>query len=195
MSYREAVVAALKPDLEIETRWSGALHGTPKYELIDREGMMREVRSLTVNASPSRVFAAFTSLGGERGWRVWNIAWRLRGFMDRLIGGPGLRRGRRHPKQLLVGEALDFWRVEAVEPDRLLRLRAEMKVPGEAWLQWEVVQEGFACRLVQTAIFAPRGLWGAIYWYALYPLHARIFSDLARVICAEAEAAATTTVA
>ncbi len=186
LSYRDAVVAALQPDLEIETRWSGALHTTPAYELSDREGMMREVRSLTVDASPRRIFEAFTSLGGDRGWRVWNGAWRLRGFFDRIIGGPGLRRGRRHHQQLLIGEALDFWRVEAVEPDRLLRLRAEMRVPGEAWLQWEVISEGRTSRLVQTAIFAPRGLFGAIYWYALYPLHARIFSDLARVIADEA---------
>jgi uncharacterized protein YbjT (DUF2867 family) len=188
LSYRDAVTAALKPDLEVETRWSGALHGgAAGFELTDREGLMREVRSLPVNASASRIFGTFTSLGGDRGWRVWNSAWRLRGFMDRILGGPGLRRGRRHPQQLLIGEALDFWRVEALEPDRLLRLRAEMKVPGQAWLQWEVVREGALNRLVQTAMFAPRGLFGAIYWYALYPLHARIFSDLARVIASEAE--------
>ena len=187
ISYREAVVAALRPDLDVETRWSGALHHTPAYELSDREGLMREVRSREVQASPSRVFETFMSLGGDRGWRVWNLAWKLRGLVDRLIGGPGLRRGRRHGRQLLVGEALDFWRVEAIEPDRMLRLRAEMKVPGEAWLQWEVAGEGRASRLVQTAIFAPRGLWGALYWYALYPFHARIFSDLARAIAAEAE--------
>ena len=189
MSYRDAVVAALQPELEIETRWSGALHQTPAYELSDREGLMREVRSLEVHASPSRIFAAFTSLGGDRGWRVWNLAWRVRGFLDRVVGGPGLRRGRRHRQQLLVGEALDFWRVEAIESDRMLRLRAEMKVPGEAWLQWEVAREGGISRLVQTAVFAPRGLFGVLYWYALYPLHARIFSDLARAIATEAEAA------
>ena len=187
LSYRHSVEAALQPDL-IETRWSGALHGAPGFELSDREGMMREVRSIPVNASPDRVFSAFTSLGGDRGWRVWNGAWRLRGFIDRIIGGPGLRRGRRHPRELLVGEAVDFWRVEAVQPGRLLRLRAEMKVPGDAWLQWEVITDGLAQRLVQTATFFPRGLVGMIYWYALYPLHARIFSDLARVIAAEAEA-------
>lgn len=190
LSYRDAVTAALEPDLEVETRWSGALNQAPRYERIDREGMMREVRSLPVDAPPNRIFAAFTSLGGDRGWRVWNTAWRLRGFIDRMVGGPGLRRGRRHPQQLLVGEALDFWRVDAVEPNRLLRLHAEMKVPGEAWLQWEVVSEGPDYRLVQTAMFAPRGLFGALYWYGLYPLHARIFSDLARAIVAEAEAPA-----
>jgi uncharacterized protein YbjT (DUF2867 family) len=187
LSYRDAVAAAVRPDADIETRWSGALHDAPAYELSDREGTMREVRSLQVHAPPSRVFGAFTSLGGDRGWHVWNFAWRIRGLLDRLAGGPGLRRGRRHRLDLLPGEALDFWRVEAIERDRLLRLRAEMKVPGEAWLQWEVAEEQEGSRLVQTAIFAPRGLFGALYWYGLYPLHARIFSDLARAIAREAE--------
>jgi uncharacterized protein YbjT (DUF2867 family) len=190
LSCRAAVDAALAPDDEVETRWSGALHDSPAYQLTDREGTMREVRSLSVKASPSRVFAAFTSLGGARGWRAWNAAWRARGLLDRLVGGPGLRRGRRDPRQLLVGEALDFWRVEAIETGRMLRLRAEMKLPGEAWLQWDVVEEASRSRLVQTAVFAPRGLFGALYWYALYPLHARIFSDLARAIASEAEAPA-----
>ena len=186
--YRDAVVAALRADTEIETRWSGALLGGAAYELSDREGLIREVRSIAVNASPARVFAAFTSLGGDRGWRAWNFAWRLRGALDRLVGGPGLRRGRRDAQRLLPGESLDFWRVESIEHDRALRLRAEMKVPGEAWLQWEVIGEDRRSRLVQTATFAPRGLLGAIYWYGLYPLHARIFSDLARAIAREAEA-------
>jgi len=189
-SYRDAVAEALQKDTEIETSWSGALHDTPVYELTDREGTMREVRALEVHASPSRIFAAFSSLGGDRGWRVWNGAWRVRGMIDRLFGGPGLRRGRRDRQRLFVGEALDFWRVEAIEADRMLRLRAEMKVPGQAWLQWEVIEEGSVSRLVQTAIFAPRGLFGALYWYALYPLHGRIFSDLARAIATEAEAPA-----
>jgi uncharacterized protein YbjT (DUF2867 family) len=185
--YRDAVVAALRTDMEIETRWSGALHRGDVYELTDREGLIREVRSIRVNASPSRVFAAFTSLGGDRGWRVWNLAWKVRGALDRLVGGPGLRRGRRDPQRLLAGESLDFWRVESIEKDRRLRLRAEMRVPGEAWLQWEVIDEDGGSRLIQTATFAPRGLLGPLYWYALYPLHARIFSDLAHAIAREAE--------
>ncbi len=187
--YREAVVAALRSDEEVETRWSGALHDMPSYELTDREGAMREVRSILVNASPSRIFATFSSLGGDRGWRVWDLAWQVRGLLDRMVGGPGLRRGRRDPQRLLAGEALDFWRVEAIEPDHLLRLRAEMKVPGQAWLQWEVVPEGTGSRLVQTATFVPRGLSGVLYWWLLYPLHGWIFSDLANAIAAEAEAA------
>lgn len=185
--YRDAVTAALDRAGEAETRWSGALHRTKEVELTDREGAMREVRTVTTHATPQRLFQTFTSLGGARGWRVWNRAWWMRGLVDRLVGGPGLRRGRRHPQELMAGEALDFWRVDAVEKDRLLRLRAEMKVPGAASLQWEVQEEGSGSRLVQTAVFVPRGLWGAVYWYALYPLHARIFSDLAHAIAREAE--------
>jgi uncharacterized protein YbjT (DUF2867 family) len=189
-SYREAVQAALEHAGEAETRWSGALHQAKEVELTDREGAIREIRSVSVDASPRDVFRAFTSLGGTRGWRVWNAAWWMRGLLDRVVGGPGLRRGRRHPQDLLPGEAVDFWRVEAIECDRMLRLRAEMRVPGAAWLQWDVEPEDGRSRLVQTAVFVPRGLWGAVYWYALYPLHARIFSDLARAIGREAERAA-----
>jgi uncharacterized protein YbjT (DUF2867 family) len=185
--YRVAVESALQRADDAETRWSGARHSGDAVELTDTEGAIREVRSITVDAPPHRVFETFTSLGGASGWRVWNLAWSLRGLLDRIAGGPGLRRGRRHPQQLLPGEAVDFWRVEAVEPDRLLRLRAEMKVPGAATLQWEVADEGTGSRLIQTAMFVPRGLAGALYWYALYPLHAVIFSDLAKAIAREAE--------
>lgn len=189
MPYRDAVVHALARDTEVETRWSGALHGASTSELTDAEGMIREVRSVESSASPEAVFATFASLGGARGWLAWNAAWWLRGLLDRLVGGPGLRRGRRHPRELLPGEALDFWRVEAIEPRRLLRLRAEMKVPGAATLQWEVTPENGGSRLVQTASFVPRGLSGVLYWYALYPIHKRIFSDLAHAIAREAEKA------
>ncbi len=113
-------------------------------------------------------------------------AWKLRGWIDQLAGGPGLRRGRRHPKEILPGEALDFWRVEAVEPPRLLRLRAEMKVPGRAWLQWEAIPEGDGTRLIQTAMFAPKGLWGPLYWYSCHPIHTFLFSDLIEAIASDA---------
>ena len=186
-SYRDAVSSALDRAGEAETRWSGALHAPNAVERTDREGAIREVRSVGVDASPARVFESFTSLGGQRGWLVWNAAWWLRGALDRLAGGPGLRRGRRHPQHLLPGEALDFWRVDSIEEGKQLRLRAEMKVPGAASLQWEVSAEGGGSRLVQTAMFVPRGLAGALYWYLLYPLHALIFSDLARAIARDAE--------
>jgi hypothetical protein len=184
MAYRRAVALAMErigANL-VETRWSGALGGAGTFELIDWEGLIREVRSVHVGASPAQVFRAFCSLGGERGWLAWDWAWRVRGAADRLFGGPGLRRGRRHPQELLEGEAVDFWRVERVESDRLLRLRAEMKVPGKAWLQFEAVPEAGGTRLVQTAFFTPDGVAGALYWYTLYPIHRPIFSDLVRAI-------------
>ncbi len=163
---------------DIETRWSGALGSSTSTVISDREGMVREVRTRLVDASPEATFRAFTSLGGDKGWLRWQSLWWVRGLLDRLVGGPGLRRGRRHPSDLLVGETLDFWRVEALEPGRLLRLRAEMKVPGKAWLEWTAEAEGDGTRLVQTALFAPHGLPGALYWYAMAPAHHFIFDDL-----------------
>jgi hypothetical protein len=134
------------------------------------------------------VFRVVSSIGGDRGWLVWDWAWRLRGALDRLIGGPGLRRGRRHPREVLPGDAVDFWRVEAVDEPRLLRLRAEMRLPGRAWLQWEIVPDGDGSQLVQTAMFAPFGLGGLLYWKALYPAHKVIFSGMVRAMARAAEA-------
>lgn len=188
MSYRDAVALALGRTEHgaVETRWSDALGNAPAcnpatfatYAQSDWEGVIREVRTRRVATRPALVFRAFSGLGGARGWLVWNWAWNLRGLLDRVVGGPGLRRGRRDADELLVGDAVDFWRVEAVVPGRLLRLRAEMRVPGEAWLQWEAIDEGDSTRLVQVAVFTPHGLLGTLYWYSLYPVHKRIFSDL-----------------
>ena len=190
MIYRAAVELALTRISEraVETHWSGALGAARTYTLEDWEGLIREVRTVLVDAPPETVFRTFCSLGGDTGWLVWNWAWRLRGFIDKLVGGPGLRRGRRHPHLLLPGEAVDFWRVEQVVPPRRLRLRAEMKTPGKAWLDFEAIPEGGRTRLVQTALFEPRGLPGALYWYALYPIHRVIFSDMARALAQRAEA-------
>jgi uncharacterized protein YbjT (DUF2867 family) len=178
---------------QVETAWSDALvtsrGDAPPVVLTVQDGMIIESRRRLVQAKPSDVYSAFTGLGGERGWLYANWAWRLRGLFDRLIGGVGLRRGRRHPDDVRVGDALDFWRVEAVEPDRLLRLRAEMKVPGDAWLQFEAkphVEE--ETLLVQSAFFAPRGLFGFLYWYLLYPIHGLIFSGMIRNLARSAEA-------
>jgi hypothetical protein len=119
----------------------------------------------------------FTGLGGKRGWLYMDWAWKLRGIADRMIGGVGLRRGRRDPDKLRVGDALDFWRVEAVDEGRLLRLRAEMKVPGKAWLEFRATPRSDGRTLLeQTAFFAPKGLAGLLYWYGLYPIHRAIFS-------------------
>ncbi|MBI3927674.1 MAG: DUF2867 domain-containing protein [Armatimonadetes bacterium] len=186
--YRIAVERALQrvDENAVETRWSGTLGGASTWRLVDSEGLNREVRTVRVSASPEQVFRAFTSLGGEKGWLVWEWAWTCRGWIDSALGGPGLRRGRRHPTEVLPGEAVDFWRVEEVQPPRLLRLRAEMKVPGRAWLQWEAIPENGVTRLVQTALFDPMGLMGVLYWYLLYPIHGPIFSDMVRAIAREA---------
>ncbi len=185
VSYRTSVeraLAALQAS-NIETAWSGALSTTPgdaaPIVLSSQQGMIVEHRQRVVAASPVDLSAVFLGIGGKRGWFYMNWAWEIRGFLDRMLGGVGLRRGRRDPDKLRVGDALDFWRVEAVEPERLLRLRAEMKVPGQAWLQFEVTprDDGHAL-LSQTAFFAPKGLFGLLYWYVLYPFHALIFSGL-----------------
>lgn len=189
LDYRTAVALALVrvEKGEVETRWSGALGHGPTAELEDSEGLARETRSRLVRAAPEAVFRAFSGVGGERGWPAWEWAWVARGALDRLAGGPGLRRGRRHPDEILPGEALDFWRVEAAEPPRLLRLRAEMRLPGRAWLQWEAFPEEGGTRLVQTALFAPDGLLGTAYWYGLYPFHQFIFSAMVDALARRAE--------
>jgi hypothetical protein len=158
--------------------------------LTTQDGMIIERRQLLVAADPSEVYRTFSSLGGRRGWLYANWTWRLRGEVDRLLGGVGFRRGRRHPEELRVGDAVDFWRVEAVEPGHLLRLRAEMKLWGRAWLQFRArLRSDGRTLLEQTAYFAPKGLPGLLYWYLLYPVHALIFSGLIRDIGRRAERA------
>ena len=189
MPYHEAVSRALERIGEgrVETRWSGALGKRETVTVADEQGMIREIRTVASHASPDALYRSFSTIGGERGWLVWDWAWRLRGLLDKLVGGPGLRRGRRDALDLFPGEALDWWRVEAIEKGRLLRLRAEMKLPGRAWIEWQVRQEQDQQRLVQTAMFEPWGVGGFLYWYALYPLHRLIFTDLARAIVRDAE--------
>jgi uncharacterized protein YbjT (DUF2867 family) len=175
----------------LETMWSDALtssqgNRTPMI-LTTREGLIRERRQLLVSASTESVYQSFASLGGERGWLYMDWAWQVRGMLDRLCGGVGMRRGRRDPHALRVGDSLDFWRVEMVNPGRLIRLRAEMKVPGRAWLEFEVRPEpNNKTLLLQTAFFEPKGLLGLLYWYALYPVHSLIFSGLIRRIVEQA---------
>ena len=190
IAYRAAVRYALQRigSNSVETRWTGGQSElkAESYEHRDWEGIIREERSIAVDAPPQAVFNAFSSLGGDRGWLAWNWAWSVRGVIDALVGGPGLRRGRRHPHELLAGEALDWWRVESIDPPRLLRLRAEMKVPGRAWLQFEAVEEDNHTRLVQTALFQPSGLPGVLYWYTLYPVHRIIFTAMAKRLAKDA---------
>ena len=176
----------------IDTSWSDAVGTTPEQDqpvrLESRQGMIIERRRCRVAASAQAVYRVCTGIGAARGWYFANWTWRLRGMVDRLLGGAGLRRGRRHPDDLRIGDALDFWRVEDLKADRLVRLRAEMKLPGRAWLQFEVweAQDG-TTHLEQTAAFMPKGLTGLAYWYGLYPVHAWIFGGLAKAIARRAE--------
>ena len=194
MGYQSAVAEALAQlnAGEVETAWSDALATSQGDRapavLAEQAGMVYERRQRVVHASPAAVYRAFTGLGGERGWLYANGLWRVRGLMDRLVGGVGLRRGRRHPSQIRVGDALDFWRVEAVIPDHVLRLRAEMKVPGRAWLEFEAEARGDGTTLLrQTATFAPKGLSGLLYWYVLYPIHGAIFAGMLAALAKQAE--------
>ena len=150
-------------------------------------GMIRETRSLTLCAEAEAVFAVFSSLGGSNGWPLGWV-WKLRGAFDRLIGGVGMRKTAAQ-RPLRTGDVVDFWRVEAVEPGRRLLLSAEMKLPGEAWLEFTSKPTNTGSQLTQTAYFAPLGLSGLLYWYVLLPMHAIIFSALLKTIARRAEQA------
>lgn len=171
------------------TRWSDALQsgGGPRPLVSARFGSrLIDARTVHVDVPPSRAFRPIARIGGRQGWYYGTWMWRLRGFADLLLGGVGMRRGRRHPNQVVVGDALDFWRVEAWEPDRRLRLAAEMKVPGRAWLEFEAVADGSGTTIHQTAVFDPIGLWGLLYWYSLVPVHGFIFGGMLREIARQA---------
>lgn len=191
--YRSAVERALTRSLELDvsTRWSGATQ-TPAQALPsdpDWAGgsVKRDTQLVRTSASPEDVFWSFTRIGGDVGYYTMNWAWGIRGLIDAILGGVGLRRGRRHPEQLRQGEALDFWRVVDVVPGRKLQLNAEMKVPGDAWLTFEAEELDAGSLLTQEAVFVPRGLVGRLYWYAMYPFHILIFGRMARRIAAAAE--------
>jgi uncharacterized protein YbjT (DUF2867 family) len=184
---REAIRRALvNEDRKFaSTRWSDALSSVGSEQPWGgvREGSrLVDSRESTVAVAPAVAFRAIERIGGTTGWYYGDRLWRARGLVDLLVGGAGLRRGRRDPATLFPGDALDFWRVEAVERDRLLRLRAEMKLPGRAWLQFEVDGSDGHSVIRQTAIFEPRGLSGLMYWYALYPVHRLIFAGMLRGI-------------
>ncbi len=186
---REAIERALRfEDREFaETRWSDA--GQPRPGLAANEPGPRKIDSRVahVPCPPAQAFAPIGRIGGRSGWYAADRLWELRGLIDQLFGGVGLRRGRRDPEILAPGDTLDFWRVEAFEPGRLLRLAAEMRLPGRAWLQFEVTPDadgGSSIR--QTAEFDPMGASGRAYWYGLYPFHALIFRRMIRAIARQA---------
>ena len=199
ISYEKAVRLALDKiaeNREVETTWNDALlssKGDARPVILDtKKGLNIERRIRYVDADPEHVYRTFTGLGGDKGWLTFEWTWKLRGILDRLIGGVGFRRGRRDPHHLRVGDAVDFWRVEALRENRLMRLRAEMKLPGRAWLEFEAqpTDDG-STKLIQTAYFEPRGLPGLVYWYGLYPFHSIIFFSLINHVAAETKQQAT----
>ncbi len=186
-------LASLDMD-EVETRWTDALASSVGDQspviMKTQEGMIIVRRMVEVNAPQETVFNTLTRLGGEQGWLYFDSAWKMLGVIDRLVGGVGFRRGRRHPVEVRAGDAIDFWRVEVVEPKKLMRLRAEMKLPGNAWLQFEVKPEkNNTSHFIQTTFFAPKGLFGFMYWYGLSPMHSMMFSGLLKKIKESAEVA------
>jgi hypothetical protein len=193
-SVDEAIARAiLNEDSEYAaTRWFDSLSssGDTRDMSSARFGSrLVDSRSISVSVPPADAFRPIASIGGRNGWYYATWLWHVRGFMDLLAGGVGMRRGRLHPTRFLVGEAVDWWRVEAIEPGKRLRLFAEMKVPGRAWLEFDVEPEGTGSSIRQTAIFDPVGLAGLAYWYATYPVHQLMFRGMLKEIGRQAEAA------
>jgi uncharacterized protein YbjT (DUF2867 family) len=173
------------------TRWSDARSsGGATASTADTRfaGKLIDRRQIRVAVDADRAFLPIARIGGERGWYFGTWLWRIRGAVDLLMGGVGMRRGRRDPDAPAIGDTLDFWRVEAYDPGRRLRLAAEMKVPGRAWLEFEVVPTGGGAVVHQTAVFEPAGLFGLVYWYGLLPVHTAIFAGMLRRIAQRARA-------
>jgi uncharacterized protein YbjT (DUF2867 family) len=200
LSYEEAVRLAIQrfERGEQTTSWhsaySSSRHRATFDSIVeDARGMIRESRSGEVARPPGEVYDFVQRLGGDTGWLYMDSLWHLRGAMDSIFGGVGLRRGRRSPTSVRVGDAVDWWRVEVADPGKRLRLRAEMKVPGRAWLQFDIrpVDDDKARSiLTQTAFFEPRGLLGLAYWYALYPIHKLMFKGMVRALRDQIESGA-----
>jgi hypothetical protein len=172
-------------DLEFaETRWSDAMTeaSAPRWGGTNFGQRMVSSRVIHVDSAPDEAFGPIQRLGGPTGWYAVNWFWRLRGLLDTIRGGVGLRRGRRDPQHLRAGDAVDFWRVEQIEPGHLLRLAAEMRIPGRLWLQFEVDPTGEGSQVRQTTVFDPAGWVGLIYWYLLYPVHQGVFAAMLRGI-------------
>ncbi len=193
LRYEEAVAIALERIDErfVPTRWSDAVKAPEAPMPLDPawagKRMLMDRKDVSTRASAEDLYWAVSRIGGDVGYYVMKWAWEARGLIDRMVGGVGLRRGRRDPEDLRLGEALDFWRVVAVEPGRLLRLQAEMRLPGTAWLEWRIVPTSRGSRLIQIASFVPRGLIGRIYWWSLLVFHTPIFGRMAKRIGRAAE--------
>ncbi len=196
LPFREAVRLAIKrvQDADVATRWSSAsVAGAPSDPLPEDPAwsggtLYTDVREVLVEADITRVWDVVEGIGGEHGWYSANWMWQIRGAMDRVVGGVGLRRGRRDPDHARVGDALDFWRVEAHQPPVLLRLRAEMKLPGRAWIEWRMESRGTQqTYLRQRAVFHPHGLAGHAYWWSVAPFHAFVFPPMIRGMARQAE--------
>ncbi|MGV9798324.1 SDR family oxidoreductase [Mycobacterium sp. NPDC003449] len=194
--YRDAVALALRriENGEVETTWANASPtGAPAEPLPSDpswagDAIYTDNRAIDCDATVDQVWQVVEGVGGENGWYSFPLAWTLRGWLDRLTGGVGLTRGRRHPHILHTGDALDFWRVERIQRPHLLRLRAEMRTPGGAWLEWRLESRGaHRTRLYQRAIFFPKGIAGRIYWYSLLPFHGIIFTGMLNNIAVAAQ--------
>ena len=186
-SVGEAIDAALRnEDRELaETRWSDAMslvQGRRDWGGVRFGNRLIDSREMSVAASIADAFAPIQRIGGATGWYYAQWLWTIRGWLDLLVGGVGMRRGRRHPELLAIGDVIDCWRVESIVPGRLLRLRAEMRLPGRAWLEFDVTRERDSTTIRQTAIFDPKGLFGLMYWYGIYPLHELVFRNMLRGI-------------
>ena len=196
IGFDRAVELALSriQDLQVPTTWSSAsTAGAPSDPLPsdpDWAGgdLYTDTRSRQVDAPPDALWHVIEEIGGDNGWYSFGLAWRVRGWIDRFSGGPGLRRGRRNPRDLVIGDPLDWWRVEEIDPGRFLRLRAEMRLPGLAWLELEVGSgDGGTTTFRQRALFHPRGVLGHAYWWAVFPFHGVVFGGMQRNIALAAE--------
>jgi len=189
---RQAIAESLRNEDQAyaETRWSDSISasvGGNKTRSVRLGNRLIDTRSAIVGVNPCDAFRPIQKIGGSAGWYYANWLWKLRGFLDLLIGGVGMRRGRRHPEQIAEGDVIDWWRVEQFESGRRLRLVAELKLPGRAWLEFEVKERGGSSVIKQTAMFDPVGLLGLVYWYAVYPLHALVFTGMLAAIVREAQ--------
>ena len=191
MGTRDAIVLALRNEDQqfAETRWTDALSTVQKRNWggIRFGNRLVDFRRILVKAPPDVAFATIQRIGGQTGWYYGDWLWQLRGLVDWAVGGVGMSRGRRDPEQLRVGDVIDCWRVEAFDPPRRLTLAAEMRIPGRAWLQFEVEPHDEGSLICQTALFDPIGLLGTIYWYALYPVHQVVFAGMLKGIARKAE--------